>query len=341
MNQKHGIYVNCKNSADAMKMFPLKVLKKNFNINLVGSPDSAEVIIDFIERKENILLRRKDKKFLIIAGDNLKFKKNLFSLIESFFGKTPFKEKKYKIMDFLDKIIPKNIAKIPIISFFNNYDKLLLDKFRENKIYLITTNKIKRKNSISIPLFIQNYSNRLNKLRDKRIPTIKDLSKKKFCAFIVSSNSSRERVDFFKKLSKYKRIDSYGKVMNNMGDIIQDQDWKYNPKIFENYKFVICFENSFAEDYITEKLLNVMFANSIPIYRGAPNTKDYFNTKSFINFDDYGSYEKIVNKIIELDKDDKKYLKFLDQEWFIDNKIPKKIDDKEKALIQFYEQLFN
>ena len=41
-----------------------------------------------------------------------------------------------------------------------------------------------------------------------------------------------------------------------------------NQELFRDYKFVMCFENSYANDYITEKLPNVMMANSIGIYRG-------------------------------------------------------------------------
>ena len=86
-----------------------------------------------------------------------------------------------------------------------------------------------------------------------------------------------------------------------------------NQELFRDYKFVICFENSYANDFITEKLPNVMLANSIGIYRGAPNVDEFFNTKSFINYDNYGSYDKMIEKIIELDKDDDKYQKFLEE----------------------------
>ncbi len=188
-------------------------------------------------------------------------------------------------------------------------------------------------------MFIQDYFYDLKKLLKKKVPSDLDIKKKKFCAFVVSSNSSRERVKFFKILSKYKKVDSYGKVMNNMGDIIQKKEWKSNSDLFKKYKFVICFENSFAKDYITEKLPNVMFANTIPIYRGAPNIREYFNTNSFINYDDYGSYGEMIKKIIELDNDKKKYRKFLKQPWFKDNKIPKKIKNKEKELIKFYKKI--
>jgi hypothetical protein len=165
------------------------------------------------------------------------------------------------------------------------------------------------------------------------------LDKKKFCAFIVTSNSSRERVKFFKELSKYKKVDSYGKVMNNMGNKIFDTHWDNTIDILKNYKFVISFENNFTKEYICEKVQKAMLAGSIPIYRGAPNIGEYFNTKSFINYDDYGSYDKMIKKIIELDKNDKKYIEMMNVPWFKDNKIPQIFKEKEKELIKFYKKI--
>ena len=191
---------------------------------------------------------------------------------------------------------------------------------------------------------------------------------------LVCSNSSRERIRFFKKLSKQKKVESYGKVMNNMSNQLLDRDWSCNPEInifskkfyskktnhskqsiqdkssakgwdrislelFEKYKFVICFENSFENEYITEKLPNVLLSGAIPIYRGAPNIGKYFNTKSFICYEDYGSYEKMMKKIIELDNDDDKYIKMLNEPCFKDNKIPQIIEEKEEELIKFYKKI--
>jgi hypothetical protein len=164
--------------------------------------------------------------------------------------------------------------------------------------------------------------------------------RKKFCAFIVSSNSGRERVRFFKKLSQYKKVDSYGKVMNNVSIDKLPAHWHNNKNIFKNYKFVICFENSTDKDYITEKITNVMFGGAIPIYRGAPNIGDYFNKKSFINYDDYGSYEKMIEKIIELDNDDYKYLEMLKEPWL----TPKNweiISSMKKKLYLFYNRIIS
>lgn len=39
------------------------------------------------------------------------------------------------------------------------------------------------------------------------------------------------------------------------------------------YKFFLAFENNnFVEDYVTEKLINALYAGTVPVYQGAPNS---------------------------------------------------------------------
>lgn len=42
-------------------------------------------------------------------------------------------------------------------------------------------------------------------------------------------------------------------------------------KFLARYKFVIAFENSACEDYVTEKLWRPLAVGVLPIYYGAPN----------------------------------------------------------------------
>lgn len=66
--------------------------------------------------------------------------------------------------------------------------------------------------------------------------------------------------------------------------------------IFQRYKFVFVCENSTNNGYITEKIFNCYFAQTIPIYSGSQNIEYYFNAGSFINLNDAtdrGMYERI------------------------------------------------
>lgn len=317
--------------------FPFAVLFNNFNAEIVKDYREADVIFEMVCVGGRSFLNEKNKIIIIVSGENIFMKRNLFIWLERFVNILFGNEKKYKIMDRLNSLIPYRIQDIKLSYYFPEYLKFLKDLDKNSNHYAILCNKeINHEKIYNYPLFLADFHHLIPKLIKKNIKS--NPSNKKFCAFAVSSNSSRDRIRFFKMLSKYKKVDSYGRVMNNMGpEFIKH--WVDNPKLFSQYKFVICFENSYVGDFITEKITNAMLSGAIPIYHGPKNTKEYFNTASFINLDDYGSYEKMVEKVIELDKDDKKYNKFLKTPWFYENKIPKSIKEKEKELIEFYKMV--
>lgn len=113
--------------------------------------------------------------------------------------------------------------------------------------------------------------------------------KTKFCNFVYS-NPVLFRERFFKALSKHKHIDAPGKSMNNMPsfDLNKQGDiWQRKQSFLSEYKFTIAFENYSYPGYNTEKLLDPMLADSLPIYFGNPYIDKHFNTKSFINAHEY------------------------------------------------------
>jgi hypothetical protein len=162
-------------------------------------------------------------------------------------------------------------------------------------------------------------------------------SKRKFCNFVVSNGNCQDRNNFFAELSKYKKVDSGGRFMNNIGQPVSDKR-----KFQSEYKFSIAFENNAYrpgyEWYITEKVMEPMSVSSIPIYKGGSKINEEFNSKSFVNFYDFNSEKDMIDYIIELDKDDNKYLEMLKQPWFIDYNIPdnNKIDNIKSFLYKIF-----
>lgn len=57
--------------------------------------------------------------------------------------------------------------------------------------------------------------------------------------------------------------------------------------LFNEYKFVFVSENSVEDGYVTEKIFNVFFSRTIPLYYGSRKITYYFNSESFINLNDY------------------------------------------------------
>lgn len=135
------------------------------------------------------------------------------------------------------------------------------------------------------------------------------LKKDRFCNFIYSNgNAEAPREEFFKLLSKYKRVDSAGRFMNNVGEPIEDKF-----EFQRNYKFSIAFENSSSSGYTTEKILQAFAAGTIPIYWGNPRVAEDFNQNAFINCHAFNSFEDVVNKVMEIDKDDEVFRTYLRQ----------------------------
>jgi alpha(1,3/1,4) fucosyltransferase len=166
-------------------------------------------------------------------------------------------------------------------------------------------------------------------------------SKTKFCAFIVSGHNPRKnanRVKFFHRLSKYKRVDSGGRYLNNIGGPIPGFAAE-KVEFLRNYKFNIAFENASIPGYTTEKIFEAMEARCLPIYWGNPFVEREFNSRSFLNYFDFSTEEALIERIIELDNDDSKYLEYLREPYFIEGK-PNEFFSRER-LLSFFDRIFS
>lgn len=165
-------------------------------------------------------------------------------------------------------------------------------------------------------------------------------AKTRFCSFVVSGynpNKNQNRVTFFQKLSKYKRVDSGGKVLNNIGGPIPGGA-REKIEFMRQYKFNIAFENRSFPGYTTEKIFEPMVARCLPIYWGNPLISEEFNPRSFLNRSDFPSDEALIEKIIELDQDDAKYLEYVRQPYFHGDQP--NIYFSRQRLFDFFEKIF-
>ena len=176
-----------------------------------------------------------------------------------------------------------------------------------------------------LPLFILTPG--IAGLRQPKDPSQVLASKSGFCNFIYSNSRCKVRNDFYHKLSRYKRIDSAGKYLNNTGALLEDthaalsasgvpaEGWFDEVKLAfqRRFKFTIAFENSSRSGYTTEKLVDAMLADTVPIYWGNPDVHRDFNPESFINCHDYGSLDEVVEYVARVDRDDELYKRYLSQ----------------------------
>lgn len=223
-------------------------------------------------------------------------------LLESVFDKslTTFKQWKYTIYFSGEPPEKSNMSKYDVV----------LDS--DNNI-----SKPNQYNIVDVPLCIY-YTNNNNfferlilRPNINKVPT-------EFCCFVVSNPNGKNRNKMFEMLNKYKKVNSYGKFANNMNNnYLQQYDYWTNEycNFIGKHKFIICFENTKKGTYITEKIVNPYLARIVPIYWGTHHVKNVFNPESMLFLEDESdeSYSKLVNRIIELDNNDEKYLEVINK----------------------------
>lgn len=164
--------------------------------------------------------------------------------------------------------------------------------------------------------------------------------KTEFCNF-VCGRSVLFRNSIFSAINDYKRIDAAGLCMNNMeGWRVPNQpNWHVAKiKFLQRYKFTLAVENFIWPGYCTEKLVDPMFVNSIPLYVGDPMLRHCFNPASYIDFSCFPSMKEMINQIREIDNDHKLYLKMLSAPFFLGNRVPKFAQDA--TILTFFDRMF-
>ena len=142
-------------------------------------------------------------------------------------------------------------------------------------------------------------------------------NKDKFCS-IVFNSTSPYRYEIIEELSKYKKVDCFGKPFGNW---FYGEDKKL--ETISNYKFNICFENSIHPGYYTEKLIHAKIAGCVPIYWCDKLISNDFNEKSFVNLSDFNGVKDLSEYIIELDRNEEKYNQIRNEKLFSDDNYPK------------------
>lgn len=179
---------------------------------------------------------------------------------------------------------------------------------------------------LRVPLYVFNEA--FPALAQRQTPPANDLLlNRKFCSYVVSNGGRADpiREQFFHKLNRYKRVDSGGRFLNNMGGPVP------NKEVFcRQYKFNIAFENSSSPGYTTEKMVQPLSYFSLPIYYGDPLVARDFNLESMVRVAGIDDVERAIEEIIRLDKDDEAYIRRVTSPCLV-----RPIDYYEKALESF------
>ncbi|KAG4075099.1 hypothetical protein HA402_013494 [Bradysia odoriphaga] len=150
---------------------------------------------------------------------------------------------------------------------------------------------------------------------------------------ICDTMSGRDQ--YLNELMQYINIDSYGKCLNNKElpeslsgrDYLSTIDTDELFKFISRYKFIISYENSVCNDYMTEKIWRTLVVGSVPVYFGAPNIKHWLpNNKSAILIDDFKTPRELAEFLLNLNENDNEYNTYLqhkrlDQQPAVTNRV--------------------
>jgi alpha(1,3/1,4) fucosyltransferase len=159
-------------------------------------------------------------------------------------------------------------------------------------------------------------------------------TKPNFCAFIYSNGKARERMQLLDKLSRYKRVDCGGKARNNLGYRVVDKI-----AFLKSYKFTIAFENESYPGYTTEKLADALQGTAVPLYWGNPLANRDFNPEAFISAHDFRNLDQLVDFVVELDKNDSLYKRYLGAPPLVGNRYTEYLD--QERVLNWFGNIFN
>lgn len=178
----------------------------------------------------------------------------------------------------------------------------------------------------------------LHKMETKHLlPPKWDLQAQKpdFCSFVVSNHRNPKRNEAFQALCKYKKVDSGGRYLNNIGGPVQDK-FAFD----STHRFSLCFENGAHPGYTTEKLVQALAARTVPIYWGDPEVGRVFNKGCMIDAYSFENTGQLIEYISYLEDTPEEYMKRLREPALASSSpsVDEELEAFEKWLLSIFER---
>jgi GR25 family glycosyltransferase involved in LPS biosynthesis len=138
--------------------------------------------------------------------------------------------------------------------------------------------------------------------------------KSKFCAFVVTNPRQPMRNNAFHWLSEYKKVDSAGRLFNNLGEGLfaglgGGGGELIKHEFLRGYKFCLAYENESAPGYTTEKWLHAKAAGCIPIYWGDPKVERDFDMDGCIDARGVTTSAELIDLVKKVDTNGGEWLR--------------------------------
>ncbi|KAH7056791.1 hypothetical protein BKA57DRAFT_522946 [Linnemannia elongata] len=129
-----------------------------------------------------------------------------------------------------------------------------------------------------------------------------------YIAFMTSNcEAKNDRNTLMDKLIENAGAHSYGTCKHNI-DLPEELEsigsWDYKKRMaLAPYPFGLAAENSNCIGYITEKIYDVYASGSIPVYMGATDIADFVPEGSYININDFETYDDLIDYMKTVDRE--------------------------------------
>jgi alpha-1,3-fucosyltransferase 10 len=131
--------------------------------------------------------------------------------------------------------------------------------------------------------------------------------------YIASNPRDRSGRDaYVGELMRHLAVDCYGTCRRNR--ILEHDDGRTAKlRTIARYRFTLAFENSIADDYVTEKFYDALVAGSVPVVLGAPNVRDFAPAEHcYLDCADFDSPAALAATLAALVDDEDRYAAYLD-----------------------------
>lgn len=74
--------------------------------------------------------------------------------------------------------------------------------------------------------------------------------------------------------------------------------------VLPRYRFAICYENAVIDDYVSQRIFDVLRCGCVPIYWGAPDIASHVDAGAFVDRRRFGSNEELADYLSHVNEDE-------------------------------------